>query len=319
MLVFLLNIIHARANDNNFYQIHTKRISERVLILYGHDNSSYFSNNSNIVAVKTQKGLVVIDTHFLPEMVAESKKEIESIFKRNDYIYVINTHEHLEHLAGNYAYPEAAIVAHENIVTGVSKSIPQFKDWYRSAVAFYENKLKDMKKSSNMYRIITNNLALIKKNQNYCENEFQFIPPSISFSDRLLLDCGDITLKLIYFGQGHSSSDILIYIPEEKLLAIGSACVLEIPPKIFPNPDNNYERWISVLTELLDQEEGIEHIITGHVDYKYMKKEDLVFIRDYFKELYFVWSVPEYYPIFNCKDLMLCARLITTDFYCYVF
>lgn len=39
----------------------------------------------------------------------------------------------------------------------------------------------------------------------------------ITFSDRMTLDLGDLTLELTFFGRAHSGNDLLIQIPEEVL------------------------------------------------------------------------------------------------------
>ena len=137
------------------------------------------------------------------------------------------------------------------------------------------NKVQSLRKELENVRVL----------QQSVENEYQLIPPSITFTDRLAVQCGDVTLQMIYFGKGHSSSDILVFVKEEGVLVAGSAFNLEIPPKL-QNPYNDFDRWLDILGEFIDMGDQLKYIITGHLELEYMQKEDLVFIHDYYRLLW---------------------------------
>jgi len=61
------------------------------------------------------------------------------------------------------------------------------------------------------------------------KNGFEVIVPDIRFSDEMKLQLKDMTLDLIYFGLGHSKIDILIHIPEEKVLIAGATIIMDLP------------------------------------------------------------------------------------------
>ena len=54
------------------------------------------------------------------------------------------------------------------------------------------------------------------------EEGFEIVRPSLTFADRHTLDLGDLRLELVFFGKGHSRSDTLIYVPQERLLVTGA-------------------------------------------------------------------------------------------------
>ena len=58
-----------------------------------------------------------------------------------------------------------------------------------------------------------------------------FVPtyPTVLFEKNLILDMGDMTIELYSIGGMHTDSDIVIFVPEEGLVAIG-----DVPPDQLP-------------------------------------------------------------------------------------
>jgi glyoxylase-like metal-dependent hydrolase (beta-lactamase superfamily II) len=96
------------------------------------------------------------------------------------------------------------------------------------------------------------------------ESDFVLTPPSVTFSDRMTLNMGDLTLKLVFFGKGlHTDNDIVILIPEEGLLFTGD---LLSPTERTPtvSAEDNLPRWIDVLEEILQNEREVRQVVTSH-------------------------------------------------------
>ncbi len=77
---------------------------------------------------------------------------------------------------------------------------------------------------------------------------------------------GDLTLELIFFGKGHSNSDILIYVPQERVLVTGAIAYQEyrVPEIGEESHREDVHRFIAVLDRLLADGVKIEHVIPGH-------------------------------------------------------
>ena len=86
-----------------------ERLSDRVLLL-----TEISPMENIIVALATEKGLVVVDATGSPVTARLLRESIESEFGRDDFSYVIQTHYHWDHAWGNTAFPEAVIIAHES-------------------------------------------------------------------------------------------------------------------------------------------------------------------------------------------------------------
>jgi len=106
-VLFLLipGIVHG---SDEFVRI--ERLSDRVVIGYW-----LGTGRTNFVTIKSQKGLVIIDTEMSPRIMAPIKKQLENTLGRSDWAYVINTHAHMHHAGGNCLFKNAVVVGHDNL------------------------------------------------------------------------------------------------------------------------------------------------------------------------------------------------------------
>jgi glyoxylase-like metal-dependent hydrolase (beta-lactamase superfamily II) len=204
MLFFILMVLSCQKEF--MYPITAEKITDRII--------TYDCLDVKVAAIKTDKGLIIIDTGRSPSIMAEIKKYIEKDFNCSDYLYVINTHGHWDHVSGNQVFPDSILVGHEKCPLFM-KCNPgnHITNTWR-----IQQKLLDLKKDAKNTKkeIVTTEIML-----NDLKNNYQSTPPVITFADSLILDAGDLTLKLIYCGNAHTNNDIIIYIPEEKAVFTG--------------------------------------------------------------------------------------------------
>ena len=238
-------------------------------------------------ALNTARGIVVIDTHNSLTNMQQAKALIEAEFKRHDYAFVIDSHDHPEHVRGNGLFDRNIVVGQEGIIEGLNywkTRAPEFVSRIDELTAREEKKLARAEKDSPEFKKSSDTLVELRNAREEVQGDFVY--PTITFSDRLTLNLGDRTVKLISFGRGHSYSDILIYIPEEKVLLTGGTCSLRQTPPAFPGYTGrmDVDRWVSVLSEFVDSDVELKYIIPGHTPY--LTKSDLTFLRDYYRTLW---------------------------------
>jgi glyoxylase-like metal-dependent hydrolase (beta-lactamase superfamily II) len=68
--------------------------------------------------VTTSEGLVIIDPPMWPTHVRQWRKELA---KMGEVRYLINTHHHIDHIAGNFFFP-GPVIAHEGVRKVFSRS-----------------------------------------------------------------------------------------------------------------------------------------------------------------------------------------------------
>jgi len=225
---------------------------------------------TNVVALASRRGLVVIDTGILPSRGAALRSAIEREFKRPDFAYVINTHAHFDHSDGNQAFSDVPIVGHQNAAREMSRwfqSPAAVEAFLRSRAEYQEELEAELKTaaagSRDEIRIreqLAENAALA---DDLRQGRFVLTRPTVFFSDRLTIDLGDLTLNLIYFGRAHTESDIMIYVPELRLLAVGDLFHRDWLPS-FGSGRADVPRWFQALDGLPAGLQAAERVIGGH-------------------------------------------------------
>jgi glyoxylase-like metal-dependent hydrolase (beta-lactamase superfamily II) len=259
-----------------------ERLSDRVLIVKCGKVSF-----DQVIAIASEKGIVVIDTGTAPSLASEYRKIIERELGRNDFIYVINTHYHYDHTNGNGIYADAVIISHESSperMRAFQDGLEGFIDSRRTMIERYKSQIEGAPPGSEdavrgndvvyTYGIMIEDL----------EKDFQVTLPTLTFSDRMMLDLGDLTLRLVYFGEGrHTGDDIIIHCPEEKLLFTGDL-FFGNSMQISYRPQFDAERWIEALDTVLEDMSQVELAISTHTGK--MKGSDIRLWRDYLVDLW---------------------------------
>jgi glyoxylase-like metal-dependent hydrolase (beta-lactamase superfamily II) len=197
------------------------RLSPRAAVFYGDpwDNG--------IVAIATPKGIVVVDAPFSQTVSQGFREAIQAEFKRNDFAYLINTHEHLCHVGGNEAYADIPIVGHDSLRRAMLKTaadpkrIPDLlalSDRQIGAAREYLRKQDPKKLDDGTFTRIESDWKIIQAD--YRKNP-PVVPPTITFDREMALHLGDVTVRLMYYGCAHGVADTVVSIPEENLVLTG--------------------------------------------------------------------------------------------------
>ena len=218
--LFLLLSITVVGKTINGLPLHIKKLSDNAIRLWVGD---YISSTA-VSALNTDKGIVVIDTTQCPSLDAKFRKIIAKKFGRNDFIYLINTHEHGDHTSGNYLYSDCEIIAHETCAEGMKRTNADLKrviGWHKEYIPKLEKQFSEMKEGTDKYKKMRENLTVRKMALKTLEEGFKQKFPTKTFKDRMKLNMGNMTIELYYMGGLHSASDIFVFVPEEGLLFTG--------------------------------------------------------------------------------------------------
>ena len=148
--------------------------------------------NSGIIVGDT--GVLVIDSLRVPSFARELINDVRYITDK-PIQYVVNTHAHWDHSWGNEEFHEATIIGHQNC--------------YREMLDIEWNKQWREK-------VIANRLAWSEE-----ARLVDITPPNLTFETSMRLYFGGRELELMYLGKAHTSGDIFIHLPAEKLLFTG--------------------------------------------------------------------------------------------------
>ena len=84
--------------------------------------------------------------------------------------------------------------------------------------------------------------------------------PTRTMTDRLAIDLGGRTVELRHIAPGNTKGDVVLWLPDERILATGDIVVRPTPYGFFSYPKS----WVAVLQEL--ESFGARRIIPGHGD-----------------------------------------------------
>jgi cyclase len=244
--------------------VNIERLSDRVLVA-----NVLFVGRTNVVALSTKKGLLLIDTGFTPSITTRLKQEIEKQFGRKDWAYVIHTHAH-EHVGGDLVFKDAPILAHENIPGEIKLMVDFLASEEKRApqVRYIQGKEQELQKQidggAQGGETLKAQLAVWQELERELAKGFEVTVPAVRFSEDLTLDMGDVTVQAMYLGRGHSLSDVAVYVPEEKLLVSGGTCHPYFPKVTDTTRLADLKRSITVLDRVLDA--GVERVVAGHAE-----------------------------------------------------
>jgi len=187
---------------------------------------------ANVSCVDTEKGLVLIDTPFLPNDIQQWKQDINRL-TNGKIAHVINTDYHFDHCLGSALF-STNVIAHQLSYEEMTKPDGTMRDYFMSIFIDLTPEIKQ--------QIHDTPLAL----------------PQFTFNNRMWLHLGDATFELIHVG-GHTDATIVIYLIEDKVLFAGDTVESNLHPY---KGRANFRHWIEALKTI--QGMDIDVIVPGH-------------------------------------------------------
>ncbi|MGB6033037.1 MAG: tetratricopeptide repeat protein, partial [Bacteroidota bacterium] len=223
------------------------------------------------------KGLLVFDSFWSVRAARKLKEAISQNLGRDDVTYVINMVDRLDMFGGNAAYEEAVIVGHVGLLekyqhkqSVVDAELADLIEMWRWKEGVSRERLPSHEPGSEEERREKEWLQTCKMRADDLEFDYSLVLPTVFYTDRMTLNLGDLTLKLIWFGkEGLRDGVTLAVIPERKL-AVVTSFILN-PNHLAPYPHGIYSeldvpRWIAVLEEILEGEGAVEQVVCSDVN-----------------------------------------------------
>ena len=266
-IFLLLIILPILLLAENTLPLHKERLSKKVLKIWLGD----FVQTIAVIALATEKGIVVIDTNLSRSNDVRIRRAIEEEFGRNDFKYLINTHHHHDHTGGNQIYADATIIGQKNLRAGMEEELTgdglaallaKFNDMVKD----FKDRLKNAKPGSDEYKYFEEFIILL----NLALDDFKtgFIPtyPTILYEKNLRLDMGDMTLELFSFGGLHCDSTTVIFIPEEGIVEVGDHPPGPVLPMVRKDLKSDFSVTLDNWGRILSSPSEIKHVFEAHWD-----------------------------------------------------
>lgn len=198
-------------------------------------------SDSNTLVVIGDDGVLVVDSNITPassEAVIDEIRKLTSLPVR----FLVNTHHHSDHIYGNATYerafPGVVLIGHERMREDFIGANPKGREEFlreaRTVLAEGPARLasgrnakgepmsgaerKALADSIGVYRIYLPELerAVLR-------------PPVVTVRDRMTIHLGAREVQLLHLGRGNTRGDLVVYLPAEKVVALGDLLVYPIP------------------------------------------------------------------------------------------
>lgn len=230
--------------------------------------------NANSVFIINDDDVVVVDTTLTPSSAKETIAALRKLTKK-PVKYVINTHWHDDHIMGNQAYrdafPGVEFIAHQATReylpnTGLAnRKMAMAENGYPAFIAALKNRLK---KGESVFggpmneEERTTYASDIEIAENYmAENPgVTIVLPTTTVQDHLTLRRGNRVIDILYLGRGHTSGDVVVHLPKERVVIAGDLVVWPVP--YVGSPQSHPADWSRTLGKLLALKANT--IVPGH-------------------------------------------------------
>jgi glyoxylase-like metal-dependent hydrolase (beta-lactamase superfamily II) len=199
------------------------------------------------------KGVLVIESmvngHLASQLIGEIRKVTTKPIR-----YLVNTSYHGDHSYGNFVFPKDTVII-QHIATK----------------HYIDEKFKQDQEFM---------LGLMGPGKGIEE----VVPRSadVVLQDRLTIDLGNKQVELLHFGFAQTAGDVVVWLPEEKILWVGN--MIQAPPPALPwLLEGRHKETITTLTKLKEFLPADATIIPGHG--KPMTTKEINFSINYLKKL----------------------------------
>lgn len=250
--------------------VELERLADGVYAAIRKDEPLGLAQNANSLFIVGDDGVMVVDAQFTREATLENLRALRSV-TRKPVQYVVNTHWHDDHLAGNQVYqdsfPNARFIAHPNTREDlIALGRPNRQGQVRfgpQALARFQRLLDrglgiDSTPASPTEAAAVRNAIRIF-GQYVVENPgFREVLPNSTIERSSVITNGKRRIELHWFGRGATRGDLVVWLPKERVLATGDLVVSPIPFAFGSHPAN----WVMALDSLTALKPAI--LVPGH-------------------------------------------------------
>jgi glyoxylase-like metal-dependent hydrolase (beta-lactamase superfamily II) len=250
---------------------HVEKVSDGVYAAI-RNNAPGLGADATSVFIINDEDVVVVDT---TGSLAGAREELAALRKLTSkpVRYVINTHWHFDHVTGNQVYRQAfpntdfiasaamredmAAKAESNgkeMAAGLPQFIKDLRDLLEKKQNFAGEPINDAERASYESDIAQAGGIVAEA------NDIRITLPTIAIDQAMTLHRGKRTIEIRQLGRSHTRGDIIVWLPEEKIVITGDLVVHPVP---LMGSDQSYiGDWSASLEKLRALQPRV--IIPGH-------------------------------------------------------
>ena len=216
--------------------------------------------NSPIIMTDTEA--VVVDSEITPAAARALVADLKAITDK-PVRYVIDSHYHYDHAHGNQIFaPDVQVIGHENTRKRMLGNVLEQYTYLSSIepvparVAALRERLgkeTDPQQKALLERQVANSLSYLEQ-----VKETRVTPPNVTLDRKMTLFRGGREIQLLYIGRGHTDTDVVLFLPKERIVCTG-----DLMESVISYMGDSYpEEWIATLDRLKTLD--FDTVMPGH-------------------------------------------------------
>jgi glyoxylase-like metal-dependent hydrolase (beta-lactamase superfamily II) len=182
--------------------------------------------NSNAAVVVLEDGVLVVDTHSTPSAARGLMAQIRTVTDK-PVRWVVDTHFHWDHYQGNEAYPAAwpagvEIIASQPTRDAIeSRGVPRVQYEVATLPRELDRLRAEVARAASPERARLEGELRAKEAYLGELRAMQVTLPTLTFERSLVLYRKSRTVHIVWLGRGHTDGDVVVYVPQDKVLMTG--------------------------------------------------------------------------------------------------
>ena len=225
--------------------------------------------DANSLVIVNDEDVVLVDA---PEASRDLLAALRTITTK-PVRYVVHTHWHDDHVAGDHvwseAFPGVELIGHaamreylpvrgaENrrkMIDGAPKFVAQLKQMVSEGRSPAGGDLTEEERRS-----YASDFALVDRYREEVPRA-PLLLPTLTIDDALVLHRGGRTIEVRHLGRGHTSADLVVWLPQERIAAVGDLVGFPIP--LVGSDQSHVGDWAATLAKLRALAPAL--IVPGH-------------------------------------------------------
>src|SRR5882762_11993902 len=205
---------------------------------------------SNRAIIVTDDEALVVDSGITPAAGRALAADLKAITSK-PIRYVVDSHYNYDHAHGNQVFmQDAQVIGHDNTRKRMLGNVLEQYTYLNSVqplparVEALRQRIaqeKDPQQKTALERQVANSLSYLEQ-----VKETKVTPPSVTFDRSMTIVRGGREMRILYLGRGHTDTDVVVYLPKERIVCTGDLMesVVSYMGDSFP------EDWIATLERL---------------------------------------------------------------------
>jgi cyclase len=205
---------------------------------------------ANSPVIVTADEALIIDSEITPAAARALVEDLKAVTDK-PVRYVVDSHYHYDHAHGNQVFiRDAQVIGHDNTRKRMMTNVLEQYTYLTSVqpvparVEALKQRIvteQDPQQRAALERQVANSLAYLEQ-----VKETIVTPPNVTFDKTMTLVRGGREMRIMYLGRGHTDTDVVVFLPKERIVATG-----DLMESVVSYMGDSYpDEWIATLDRL---------------------------------------------------------------------